>query len=191
MLSLLALADGPIYHRLAVEKWVHATYPENHLLGTIYKKSKEPRIRIGYYSAEFHNHETTYLVAGLFEHHNKNKFELIAFSFGPARKYEMRKRVTASFDQFLDVANLSDIEVASLSRRMGIDVAVDLKGLTQESRAGIFSYRAAPIQISYLGFPGTMGASYRLSRCRQDAHTSAKPEILCRKNCLSSKQLPS
>lgn len=93
-------------------------------------------------------------------HHEKSKFELIAFSFGPARNDEMRKRVIAAFDQFLDVADLSDIEVAGLSRRMSIDIAVDLKGLTQDCRVGIFSCRAAPIQVSYLGFPGTMGAPY-------------------------------
>jgi predicted O-linked N-acetylglucosamine transferase (SPINDLY family) len=160
VLTLLALEDEPIYHRLAAETWVDGTNPENHLLGTIDKKPKEPRIRIGYYSSEFHNHATTYLIAGLFEHHEKSKFELIAFSFGPVRNDEMRKRVVAAFDQFLDVADLSDIEVAGLSRRMAIDIAVDLKGLTQDCRAGIFSYRAAPIQISYLGFPGTMGAPY-------------------------------
>jgi predicted O-linked N-acetylglucosamine transferase (SPINDLY family) len=160
VLSLLALADGPIYHRLAAETWINATNPENHSLGTIEKKPKELRIRIGCYSAEFHNHATTYLVAGLFEQHDKQKFEFIAFSFGPARNDEMRKRVIAAFDQFLDVADLSDIEVAGLSRRMGIDIAVDLKGLTQDCRVGIFSYRAAPIQVSYLGFPGTMGAPY-------------------------------
>ena len=158
--SLLALTDGPTYHQLAAETWVNATHPENQVLKALDKKPKEARIRIGYYSSELHEHATTYLIAGLFEHHDKNKFELIAFSFGPARIDEMRKRVVAVFDQFLDVANLSDIEVARLSRRMGIDIAVDLKGLTQDCRAGIFSYRAAPIQISYLGFPGTMGAPY-------------------------------
>ena len=158
--SLLALTDGPSYHRMAAETWVSATHPENQVLKALDKKPKGTRIRIGYYSSEIHEHATTYLIAGLFEHHDKKKFELIAFSFGPARNDEMRKRVVASFDQFLDVADLSDIEVAGLSRRMSIDIAVDLKGLTLDCRVGIFSYRAAPIQVSYLGFPGTMGAPY-------------------------------
>jgi hypothetical protein len=72
----------------------------------------------------------------------------------------MRQRVSAAFDQFLDVRLKSDKEIAELSREMGIDIAVDLKGFTQDQRLGIFSYRAAPIQVSYLGYPGTMAAPY-------------------------------
>ena len=72
----------------------------------------------------------------------------------------MRKRVSAAFDQFIDVRNKSDKDIALLSRNLGIDVAVDLKGFTQDQRPGIFSYRAAPLQVNYLGYPGTMGAKY-------------------------------
>ena len=158
--SLLALTDSPSLHLQASETWVNAAYPINQGLGTVEKRPKSQRIRIGYYSADFHDHATTYLMAGLFEQHDKSQFELIAFSFDQENSDEMRKRVVKAFDQFRDVTNLSDKEVASLSRQMGIDIAIDLKGLTQDCRAGIFSYRAAPIQVSYLGFPGTMGATY-------------------------------
>jgi len=96
----------------------------------------------------------------LFERHDKAKFELVAFSFGPNRNDEMRKRVSAAFDQFMDVRNRSDKDIALLSRKLEIDVAVDLKGFTTDARAGIFSYRAAPLQVNYLGYPGTMGAEY-------------------------------
>jgi predicted O-linked N-acetylglucosamine transferase (SPINDLY family) len=72
----------------------------------------------------------------------------------------MRQRLEKSFDQFIEVGSKSDVEVAKLSRDLNIDIAVDLKGFTQDARTGIFSYRAAPIQVNYLGYPGTMGADY-------------------------------
>ena len=99
-------------------------------------------------------------MAELFERHDKTKFELTAFSFGPDQNDEMRQRVSKAFDRFIDVRMKTDEEVARLSRDLGIDIAVDLKGVTQDCRTGIFSYRAAPIQVSYLGYPGTMGAEY-------------------------------
>jgi predicted O-linked N-acetylglucosamine transferase (SPINDLY family) len=115
---------------------------------------------VGYFSADFHNHATGYLMAELFELHDKSQFELVGFSFGPIANDEMRQRIEKSFDQFIEVGNKSDIEIAQLSRRLNIDIAVDLKGFTQDSRTGIFSYRVAPIQVNYLGYPGTLGADY-------------------------------
>jgi predicted O-linked N-acetylglucosamine transferase (SPINDLY family) len=100
------------------------------------------------------------LMAELFEKHDKSKFELFAFSFGPDIKDPMRARVEAAFDQFIDVTSMSDKEIAEFSRMLGIDIAIDLKGSTKDHRFGIFSYRAAPVQVSYLGYPGTMGAEY-------------------------------
>jgi predicted O-linked N-acetylglucosamine transferase (SPINDLY family) len=98
-------------------------------------------------------------MAELFERHDKSKFEIIGFSFGPQVEDEMRTRVSRSMDRFIDVRTQSDEEVMQLSRELEIDIAVDLKGFTQDSRTGIFIGRAAPIQVSYLGYPGTMGAS--------------------------------
>jgi predicted O-linked N-acetylglucosamine transferase (SPINDLY family) len=99
-------------------------------------------------------------MAELFEKHDKSKFELFAFSFGPDIKDHMRTRVEAAFDQFIDVSTMSDKEIAEFSRMLDIDIAIDLKGSTKDHRFGIFSYRAAPVQVSYLGYPGTMGAEY-------------------------------
>jgi predicted O-linked N-acetylglucosamine transferase (SPINDLY family) len=110
---------------------------------------------VAYFSADFHNHATTHLMAGLFERHNRGKIELAALSFGPDIRDEMRVRLSAAFDQFLDVSAKSDREIAELSRELAIDIAVDLKGFTQDERHRIFSYRAAPIQVNYLGYPGT------------------------------------
>jgi predicted O-linked N-acetylglucosamine transferase (SPINDLY family) len=99
-------------------------------------------------------------MAELFELHDKNQFEIVGFSFGPTANDWMRQRLEKSFDQFIEVGSKSDVEVAKLSRDLNIDIAVDLKGFTQDARTGIFSYRAAPIQVNYLGYPGTMGADY-------------------------------
>jgi predicted O-linked N-acetylglucosamine transferase (SPINDLY family) len=129
-------------------------------LGNIPKRSKGKKIRIGYFSADFHNHATGYLLAELIELHDKNQFELIGISFGPSQSDEMRVRLEKSFDQFIDTSAMSDMEIAQLSRKLKIDIAIDLKGFTQNCRTGIFAYRAAPIQVNYLGYPGTMNADY-------------------------------
>ena len=157
---ILALPLSLPYQRKAAEVWSEDKHPYNPSLGPILKSARQKKIRIGYYSADFHNHATSYLMAELFELHDKSKFELIAFSFGPDLKDEMRSRVSQAFNQFIDITTVSDKSVAQLSRELGIDIAVDLKGLTKNSRLGIFSYKAAPIQVSYLGYPGTLGADY-------------------------------
>ncbi len=159
-LPTLALPIAMSLQRKAAEIFVKDKYPFNPILGPISKRVRANRIRVGYYSADFHNHATTYLMAELFELHDKSKFELIAFSFGPDRKDEMRERVLQAVDRFIDVTNISDMAVAQMSRGLRIDIAVDLKGLTKDTRLGIFSYRCAPIQVSYLGYPGTLGANY-------------------------------
>jgi predicted O-linked N-acetylglucosamine transferase (SPINDLY family) len=159
-LPVLALPIALEEQRKVAEIWCSSKYPNNPSLGSIPKLSRQSKIRIGYFSADFHNHATTYLMAELFERHDKDKFELIAFSFGPNIKDEMRQRVINAFDQFINVTAMSDKAIAQLSRELGIDIAIDLKGLTTDARLGIFSYKAAPIQVSYLGYPGTLGVDY-------------------------------
>ena len=156
----LALFSEALMHRQSAEIYVDEKFPFNPALGLISKQPKRKKIRIGYFSADFHNHATGHLMAELFELHDKSCFEIIGFSFGPEKNDEMRQRLVKSFDQFIEVFSKSDIEIAQLSRDLNIDIAVDLKGFTQDSRTGIFSYRVAPIQVNYLGYPGTMGAEY-------------------------------
>jgi predicted O-linked N-acetylglucosamine transferase (SPINDLY family) len=98
-------------------------------------------------------------MAKVFEMHNPEKFELYAYSFGPNSNDEMRQRLIRAVDVFADVRLKSDKDIALLAQKDKIDIAVDLKGYTGSSRFGIFAYRAAPIQISYLGYPGTSGAA--------------------------------
>ena len=156
----LALFSEALMHRKSAEIYVDEKFPFNPALGLISKQPKRKKIRIGYFSADFHNHATGHLMAELFELHDKSCFEIIGFSFGPEKNDEMRQRLVKSFDQFIEVFSKSDIEIAQLSRDLNVDIAVDLKGFTQDSRTGIFSYRVAPIQVNYLGYPGTMGAEY-------------------------------
>ena len=123
------------------------------------KNKLNKKIRIGYYSADFREHAMSYLLANLFEQHDKTKFELIAFSFGSGKNDEIRNRISSSFDKFIDVNLKSDKEIFQLSRDLKIDIAVDLMGFTQNSRFNIFFQRCAPIQVNYLGYPGTLSAN--------------------------------
>jgi predicted O-linked N-acetylglucosamine transferase (SPINDLY family) len=118
------------------------------------------RLRLGYFSADFHEHATAYLTAGLFEHHDRARFEVYAYSFGPPQRDAMRARLENGFDRFFELAGHSDGDIAALARRHQIDIAVDLKGYTLDCRPGVFARRPAPLQINYLGFPGTLGVSY-------------------------------
>src|SRR5664279_2275328 len=121
---------------------------------------RHDKIRVAYLSADFRNHATAFLMAELFEKHDRSRFEFIAISFGRDDESEMRQRLIAGFDQFHDVRTKSDSDVAQLLHDLQIDIAVDLKGYTQDARPEILAYRPAPIQVSYLGYPGTMGASF-------------------------------
>jgi predicted O-linked N-acetylglucosamine transferase (SPINDLY family) len=118
------------------------------------------RLRIGYLSADFHRHATAFLMAELFERHDRSRFEVLGFSYGPDDNSDMRARLVAAFDQFHNVQSGSDRDVAKLLNGLEVDIAVDLKGLTRDCRPGILAHRPAPIQVSYLGYPGSMGADF-------------------------------
>lgn len=158
--NVLSLIDDPYLQKQSSEIFIKTRYQLNMELGEIPKYLKHERIRIGYFSADFHNHATMHLMAELFEYHDKNQFELFGFSFGPDLKDEWRSGVVSCFDKFIDVVNKSDVEIASLAREFEVDIAIDLKGFTGGMRTNIFAHRAAPIQVNYLGYPGTMGAEY-------------------------------
>jgi len=157
---VLGLTDSLQLQHQAAQIYTTSLFPPDDSLGEIPVKNRSGKIKLGYYSADLHNHATAYLMAELFERHDKSKFELFAFSFGPDTQDEMRARLVLAFDNFIDVRLQSDKDVAQLSRELGIDIAIDLKGYTTGARPRIFSYRVAPIQASYLGYPGTLGASY-------------------------------
>jgi predicted O-linked N-acetylglucosamine transferase (SPINDLY family) len=159
-LTVLALSDRAALQRRAAEIWVHKECPPDPALAAIAKHTRHAKIRIGYFSADFRDHAVSTLTAELFEIHDRSRFEVTAFSSGANTRDPMRKRLQAAFDRFVDVSTKADQEVALLARSLEIDIAVDLGGFTMGARPRIFALRAAPLQVSYLGYPGTMGADY-------------------------------
>ena len=158
--NVLSLFDKPLIHRKTSEIWNAEKHPPNLCIGSISKSKSKNKIKIGYYSADFREHPVAYLTAELFELHDKNFFEIYAFYFGPDEESVLQNRISLAVNRFINVSSSSDMEIAIISRQLGIDIAVDLSGHTQGGRSGIFSYRAAPIQLSYIGYLGTMGAEY-------------------------------
>ncbi len=157
---MLALVDSPSLHRAVTERFAAAVYPASDAASVFPLRARRTRIRIGYYSGDYEQHAVMQLIAGVFEAHDRSRFDLTAFSFGRDVNDGMRARVAASFDRFIDARDLSDAKVALMSRELGIDIAIDLSGYTRDRRTGVFAHRAAPVQAGYLGYPGTMGAAY-------------------------------
>lgn len=118
------------------------------------------RIRVGYLSADFHRHATVILAAGLFEAHDRNAFEVFGYSTGPDDRSSMRARVLGAFDQFVDARSWTAAQLARRIRDDEIDILVDLKGHTADAPSAVAALRPAPIQVSYLGYPGTTGAPW-------------------------------
>lgn len=156
---LLSLIDSPALQRRAAEILVRERLSRRSLPSAP-RHPRHDRIRLGYFSADLRNHATAMLAAGLFETHDRSRFELTAFSVGPDVRDELRTRVEAAFDRFLQVDGRTDRDIAALARELEIDIAVDLGGYTRDARPGIVALRAAPIQVSYLGYLGTLGGQF-------------------------------
>jgi predicted O-linked N-acetylglucosamine transferase (SPINDLY family) len=158
--SLLHMEDNPARQRKRSEVFASQKFQRQDLPGIARPELRPQPLRIAYFSADFHDHATMYLMAKLFELHDTRNFSIHAYSYGPDLHDGMRRRLKQAVAVFHDVRHLGDRAICELSRSEKIDIAVDLKGYTQHARPGIFAYRAAPIQISYLGYPGTMGAPF-------------------------------
>ena len=158
--SIIPLEDAPDQQLLRSAAYARERY-SNDTINFLNRPGKRPRrLRIGYFSSDFNEHPVAYLIAKVLEQHNRNDFEVFGYSLRGNKQSELRQRLINSFDTFVDVQELGDLEVAIRARQDNIDIAVDLNGYTKFSRPSIFAYRAAPIQINYLGFPGTMGADF-------------------------------
>jgi predicted O-linked N-acetylglucosamine transferase (SPINDLY family) len=158
---VLAMNDDALLHQKCSEMYAQVKYPLNPILGTIPRAAKRERIRIAYFSPDFRNHPVSFLTSELFEIHDRSRFEIFAFSLQKALiGDETNLRLRNGFDRFIDVDDMSDKEIAQLARELEMDIAIDLAGPTQHARTGIFSYRAAPIQVNWLGYPGTIGADF-------------------------------
>lgn len=154
-LALQCLLDDPSLQQQAARLWTLATCAP-----MAPRASAEPagKIRLAYVSRDFKSHPVSFLMAEVFELHDREKFEIVAINYGAASKDAMQERLRRGFDHFLDVEALSDPEIAALCQHLKLDIAVDLTGFTDGARSAIFAGRAAPIQVSYLGFLGTTGA---------------------------------
>ena len=156
----LSLCDDPDLHRRVARLWAREECRPQRTLPPLRRYARHERVRIGYFSADFRNHAVSTLAAEMFETHDRSRFELTAFSLGRDVQDELRARVEGAFERFVPVFDKSDLEVALLARTLEIDIAVDLGGYTQHSRPQIFAHRAAPLQVSYLGYLGTMAADF-------------------------------
>jgi predicted O-linked N-acetylglucosamine transferase (SPINDLY family) len=129
-------------------------------LGFDFKREPGQKIHVGYLSADFHDHATMRLMAEVFELHDRSRFHITAYSSGPDNGSAMRARAKNAFDKFVDIRDDSLEGAARKIHADRIDILVDLKGYTQHSRSAILALRPAPVQVNYLGYPGTMGADF-------------------------------
>jgi predicted O-linked N-acetylglucosamine transferase (SPINDLY family) len=159
LFSMLSLDPDPMRQRQRAERFA-ATMFKPAVRQFAKPKARPDRLRIGYFSADYHDHATMYLMAGMFEAHDRQRFHTTAYSYGRPIRDSMRERAEKAFDSFVDVSSLSAADIAAKAREDGIDIAVDLKGYTEGNRMAIFAERAARLQVSFMGFCGTSGASF-------------------------------
>ena len=155
-LHLQALSASEALLRRAAEIEVRHDFPRNSTLATPSWPSPGDKIRVGYFSADFRVHPVGILTAEVFARHDRSRFDIVAFSSGPNTGDEQRRRLEPLFDRFIDVRQKSDLEIATLARQLKLDIAVDLSGLTDDARPGVFALRAAPVQVGMIGFAGTL-----------------------------------
>jgi predicted O-linked N-acetylglucosamine transferase (SPINDLY family) len=157
--TFLTVCDSPADQRRCAETWIREHFPPaaTPLATAAYNHD---RVRVGYVSADFFAHPTAWLAAGVFERHDRARFETFAFSTNAPPEDAMRGRLRQAFEHFVDCDRLDDEAIAALIREREIDILIDLKGFTAGARTAIFRQRPAPVQAQWLGYPGTLGASY-------------------------------
>lgn len=161
--AMLALEDNPESHKERAENYAVKNFGRWAQLDFASRETKRDRIHIAYFSADFKDHPVGRLMARVFELHDRSIFVVHAFSYSSSNDFSLTQRFKKAFDEFHDVNDVNDLadeEIAQLAREEGIDIAIDLTGFMKGSRTGIFAFRAAPIQINYLGYPGTMGSTF-------------------------------
>ncbi|MDC2992231.1 tetratricopeptide repeat protein [Pelagibacteraceae bacterium] len=154
--QLLAIDDNPKDELLRAQKYAKQF---NKKLINI-TQIKKDKIKIGYFTPDFYEHAGMMNMEAIFKHHDKNKFEICGFDYGLKNNDETHQRIKTYFDEFYYVSSLSDKEIANLSKKNNIDIAIHRNGYSQNSRNNIFAYRAAPSQISFLGYPGTTSLNF-------------------------------
>lgn len=157
--SPIIFSNQPTQHLAYSKNWAKQVKSTN-LLGPIQTYKNHKKIKIAYFTSDFFGHATAMLIEGLLMAHDREKFELHAFSLDLTKEDEYTHRIKSLFDHYHEVFHYSDRAIANLSRELEIDIAIDLKGYTEGSRPAIFAEKAAPVQINFLGFPGSMGADF-------------------------------
>jgi protein O-GlcNAc transferase len=145
---------------MCAQHWIQAIRPKPETIFRHQGAVAKQRIRLGYLSGDFYQHATAQLMAELFERHDRDRFEVFAYSYGPDDASPMRARLERAFERFVDVRALSHRVAAGLIHADEIDILIDLKGYTHQARPAIPAHRPAPVQVSYLGYPATMGTDF-------------------------------
>ncbi|QBC42435.1 O-linked N-acetylglucosamine transferase, SPINDLY family protein [Iodobacter fluviatilis] len=159
-LAFMSVSDSAADHLLAAQIFANQYCPKNSKSFWQGERYRHKKIRLAYLSPDLREHPVGHLMAGVFEQHDKSRFEIIAISLGIDDQSRLRSRMLNAFDQFIDVREMGSEQVAQMLRDMEIDIVVDLGGYTSDTRTDILSFRPAPIQVNYLGYPGTMGIDY-------------------------------
>ncbi|MFA6310348.1 MAG: tetratricopeptide repeat protein [Sterolibacterium sp.] len=159
-LALMAFSDSASDHLQAARTFASHFCPKRAISFWQGERYRHDRIRLAYVSPDLREHPVGHAIAGVMEHHDKNRFETIAISLGIDDQSRIRARMLKVFDRFIDVRQMGTAQIAQLMRDLEVDIAVDLGGYTSDTRTDIFAHRPAPIQVNYLGYPGTMGTDY-------------------------------
>ncbi len=156
-LGFMALSDNAQDHQRCAQTFSAHRFP--HAASPLWRgeRYQHKKIRLAYVSPDFREHPVCHLMAGIFERHDKNRFEITAISVGVDDNSRLRQRMLKAFDHFIDARAMGSRQIAQVMRDMEIDVAIDLAGFTSDSRTDIFSHRPAPVHVNYLGYPGTLG----------------------------------
>jgi len=157
--AYMALSGSPINLKLCASTQTNDGYPANPQLRSTRGRNRR-KIRVGYVSGEFREQATAYLTAGLYEAHDKNQFEIVGFDNGFSDDGPTRKRLELAFDKIVDISKMDDEAAARTVGEEEIDILINLNGYFGKHRMGVFAQRPAPVQVNFLGYPGTLGASY-------------------------------
>ncbi|WP_068086100.1 tetratricopeptide repeat protein [Polycladidibacter stylochi] len=158
--STLRFTDKADKQLLISKKYYQFNYLDNSREANELTTPVNGKIKVGYYSCDFYDHATMHLIAQLFELHDKQHFEIHIFSYGKQVDDHVSRKLKQNTQHYHDISRMNNVDIAALSDKLGINIAIDLKGYTHNSRFEIFAHRVAPIQISYLGYPGTTGAPF-------------------------------
>jgi protein O-GlcNAc transferase len=157
--ATLMLFDDSLMNLRCARSAVASKYSQGVKFEMMRRAARE-KIRVAYISADFREHPVARLLAGVLERHDRGHFEVLGFSLKPGVDGTFDRRLRSAFDSYLEVGHLSDIEIAETIRKHEVDIAIDLMGMTEGLRLSIFAHGAAPVQVSYLGYAGSVGAPY-------------------------------